>query len=45
MEDRLSAIIEGVDEGWEICLLKFATDLIQESSGDHFRDFRDRGLL
>ena len=45
LEDPLSAIIAGVDEGWEICLLKFAADLIEESSGDNVRDFRKRGLL
>jgi hypothetical protein len=44
-EDPLSAIIEGVDEGWEICLLKFATDMVQESAGDNLGDFRQRGLL
>ncbi|HEX8294667.1 MAG TPA: hypothetical protein VF593_00065 [Chthoniobacteraceae bacterium] len=44
-EDPLSAIIEGVDEGWEVCLLKFAADLIQESAGDNLGDFRHRGLL
>jgi hypothetical protein len=44
-EDPLSAIIEGVDDGWEICLLKFASDLIEESAGDNVRDFRRRGLL
>ncbi|MEA3209297.1 MAG: hypothetical protein QOE70_2354 [Chthoniobacter sp.] len=44
-EDPLSAIIEGVDEGWEICLLKFAADLIQESAGENLGDFRQRGLL
>ena len=44
-EDPLSAIIQGVDEGWEVCLLKFATDLIQESSGGNLDDFRRRGLL
>jgi hypothetical protein len=44
-EDPLSAIIEGVDEGWEICLLKFATDMIQESADDNLGDFRQRGLL
>ncbi len=32
-DDPLSAVIHGVDEGWEICLLKFAADMIQESSG------------
>lgn len=44
-EDALSAIIRGVDEGWEVCLLKFATDLIQESAGENLGDFRRRGLL
>jgi hypothetical protein len=44
-DDPLSAVIHGVDEGWEICLLKFAADLIQESSGGNFGDFRKRGLI
>jgi hypothetical protein len=44
-KDPLSAVIQGVDEGWEICLLKFAADMIQESSGGNFGDFRKRGLL
>lgn len=44
-EDPLAAIIQGVDEGWEVCLLKFATDMIQESAGDNLGDFRRRGLL
>ncbi len=44
-DDPLSAVIQGVDEGWEICLLKFATDMIQQSAGDNFGDFRRRGWL
>lgn len=44
-EDPLSAIIQGIDEGWEISLLKFASDLIQESSGANMGEFRRRGLL
>lgn len=44
-DDPLSAVIQGVDEGWEICLLKFAADMIQESSGGNLGDFRRRGLL
>ena len=44
-EDPLCAIIHGVDEGWEVCLLKFAVDMIQASSGENFGDFRRRGLL
>jgi hypothetical protein len=41
----LSAIILGVDEGWEVCLLKFAADMIQESSVGNMGDFRKRGLI
>jgi len=44
-EDPLSAILQGVDEGWEVCLLKFASDMIQESSGGNMGDFRRRGLF
>ncbi len=44
-EDPLSAIIQGVDEGWEVSLLKFASDMIQESSGGNMGDFRRRGLI
>ncbi len=44
-EDPLSAIIQGVDEGWEVCLLKFATDMIEGSAGENLGDFRRRGLL
>ncbi len=44
-EEPLSAIIQGVDEGWEICLLKFASDLIQQSAGANIGDFRKKGLL
>jgi hypothetical protein len=44
-DDPLSAVIQGVDEGWEICLLKFAADMIQDSSGGNLGDFRQRGLI
>lgn len=44
-EDPFSAVIHGVDEGWEVCLLKFAADMIQESSGGNLGDFQQRGLL
>jgi hypothetical protein len=44
-EDPLSAIIQGIDEGWEVCLLKFAADMIQESAGRNMDDFRKRGLF
>jgi len=44
-ERSASAVIQGVDEGWEICLLKFTFDLIQLSAGANVADFRQRGLL
>ncbi len=44
-EDPLSTIIQGIDEGWEVSLLKFTADLIQESAGDNLGDFRRRGLF
>lgn len=43
--EPLSAIIQGVDDAWEVCLLKFTIDLIERSSGNNLGDFRKRGLL
>ncbi len=44
-EEPLTAIIHGVDDAWEVCLLKFTVDLIQQSAGGNMTDFRRRGLL
>jgi hypothetical protein len=44
-EEPLTAIIEGVDDAWEVCLLKFTLDLVQQSAGGNVNDFRRRGLL
>jgi hypothetical protein len=43
--EPLSAIIHGVDDAWEVCLLKFTIDLVEGSSGGNLGDFRRRGLL
>ena len=43
--ESLSAVIHGVDDAWEVCLLKFAIDLVERSSGNNLGDFRKRGLL
>lgn len=43
--DPLSAVIQGVDDAWEVCLLKFSVDMIQRSSGDNLGDFRREGLI
>jgi hypothetical protein len=44
-EEPLSAVIQGVDDAWEVCLLKFTIDLIESSSGGNLGDFRRRGLV
>ena len=44
-EEPLSAVIQGVDDAWEVCLLKFTIDLIEKSSGGNLGDFRRRGLM
>ena len=44
-EQSLSAVIQGVDDAWEVCLLKFTIDMIERSSGGNIGDLRRRGLL
>ncbi len=43
--EPLSAVIQGVDDAWEVCLLKFTIDMIERSSGGNIGDFQKRGLL
>ena len=43
--DPSSALISGVDEAWEVCLLKFTMDLIQRSSGENLDEWKRRGLI
>jgi len=43
--DPLAAVLTGVDDGWEVCLLKFALDMVLASGGEHVRDLRNHGLL
>lgn len=44
-DEPLSAVIRGVDDAWEVCLLKFTVDLVQGSAPANVKDFRRRGLL
>ena len=44
-DEPLSAMIQGVDDAWEVCLLKFTIDMIERSSGGNLGDFRKRGLI
>lgn len=41
----LRAVIEGVDDAWEISMLHFAFDMIQKSSDINVFDFKRKGLL
>ena len=43
--EPLSVVIQGVDDAWEVCLLRFTIELIEKSSGGNIGDFRRRGLL
>jgi len=41
----LMAVIEGVDDAWEISILKFTLEMILKSQGINEFDFKRRGLL
>ncbi len=43
--EPLSAVIQGVDDAWEVCLLKFTIDMIERSAGGNVGDFKRRGLI
>ena len=43
--DPMTAVIYGVDDAWEICLLKFTVQLIHSSQDTNLFDFKRRGLL
>jgi hypothetical protein len=43
--EPLSAIIQGVDDAWEVCLLKFTIDMVERSAGNNLGDFRKRGMI
>jgi hypothetical protein len=43
--DTMAALIEGVDDAWEVCLLKFTMDLIQRSADENVSEWKRRGLL
>ncbi len=41
--DPLSAVLVGVEDGWEVGLIKFTLDLVAESGPGNLEDFRRRG--
>jgi len=44
-KDPLSAVLVGVDDAWEVCLLKFMLDISAASAPDQVKDYRDLGFL
>ena len=44
-QDPFSAVLKGVDDAWEVCLLKFMLDMVAASGEKNISDFRDKGLL
>lgn len=43
-EDPFAALIAGVDDTWEVCLLKFSMEMIQRSAGGNMAEWKRRGL-
>jgi len=44
-DDSSTALITGIEDGWEVCLLKFTSDLIRKSSSENVNEWQRRGLL
>jgi len=44
-KDTVTTVISGVDEAWEVCLLKFTSDLMRRSSPGNLDEWQRRGLL
>ena len=44
-DDPLAALIAGVDDAWEVCLLKFSMEMIHRSAGGNVDEWKRRGLI
>jgi hypothetical protein len=44
-DDPLDALIEGIDDSWEVCLMKFTMDLVRASTPENLAEWKRRGLL
>ena len=44
-DDPLATLIAGVDDAWEVCLLKFSMEMIQRSAGGNVEEWQRRGLI
>ncbi len=43
--DPTAVLLSGVDEGWEVSLMKFTMELIQRSAGENIDEWKRRGLI
>lgn len=43
--DSFRAVVAGVDDAWEVSLLSFMLEMIQQSHEINLFDFRRRGLI
>jgi hypothetical protein len=43
--DPFGTLIAGVDDVWEVCLLKFSMEMIQRSAGGNMAEWQRRGLV
>lgn len=43
-EDPLSSILLGVDDPWQVCLMKLMVDLVQHSAQGNIQDFRKQSV-
>jgi len=44
-DDPMDTLIEGVDDAWEVCLMKFTMDMIRRSAGENVAEWKRRGLI
>ena len=44
-DNPLDSLLEGIDDAWEVCLMKFTMDMIQRSSGENLAEWRRRGQI
>lgn len=43
--EKFSAVLHGVEQPWEVCLLKLMVDLVEKSMPRHVSDLQQRNLL
>ena len=44
-EDGFSAVLRGVEQPWEVCLLKLMVELVEKSMPHHVKEMQSRNLL